>query len=292
MAQDITLLGASYSAVPAVVLPKTGGGSASFTDVTDTTAAAEDVASGKYFYTASGERTAGTASGGGDNLPTFISRGSLGSYTFSDSSVPDYCFYQSKFESLSLPNLQTMQKDAVFRGATIGNLNLPNLEVCRNNFFDGLKTASLSLPKLATCGQGAFQYCTASSLSLPKFVNATGQTAFKEMTNLTSIDLPLCTTPGNYAFERCTSLALVDFGVLSQIPQGLFNYCTALSTLILRNTNLVSLANVNAFNNMGGRAVTVYVPQSLVNTYPTASNWVNVTGATLTFAAIEGSQYE
>ena len=65
MAQNITLLGASYSAVPAVTLPKTGGGTASFTDVTDTTAAASDVASGKYFYTAAGVRTQGTSSGGG-----------------------------------------------------------------------------------------------------------------------------------------------------------------------------------------------------------------------------------
>lgn len=65
MAQNITLMGASYTAVPAVTLPKTGGGTASFTDVTDTTAAASDVASGKYFYTAAGVRTQGTNSGGG-----------------------------------------------------------------------------------------------------------------------------------------------------------------------------------------------------------------------------------
>lgn len=65
MAQNITLLGASYSNVPAVQLPKTGGGTATFTDVTDTTAAAADVATGKYFYTALGERTQGTNSGGG-----------------------------------------------------------------------------------------------------------------------------------------------------------------------------------------------------------------------------------
>ena len=65
MSQNITIMGASYSAVPAVTLPKTGGGTASFIDVTDTTAAASDVASGKYFYTAAGVRTAGTSSGGG-----------------------------------------------------------------------------------------------------------------------------------------------------------------------------------------------------------------------------------
>lgn len=64
MSQNITIMGASYSSVPAVTLPKTGGGTAAFTDVTDTTAAAADVASGKYFYTADGARTQGTSSGG------------------------------------------------------------------------------------------------------------------------------------------------------------------------------------------------------------------------------------
>lgn len=64
MAQNITLLGALYTGVPAVTLPKTGGGTATFTDVTDTTATASDVASGKYFYTSSGVRTQGTSSGG------------------------------------------------------------------------------------------------------------------------------------------------------------------------------------------------------------------------------------
>ena len=51
MSQNISLWGASYSAVPSILLPKQGGGTASFTDVSDTTAAASDVASGKYFYT-------------------------------------------------------------------------------------------------------------------------------------------------------------------------------------------------------------------------------------------------
>ena len=65
MAQNITLMGASYADVPAVELPKTGGGSAMFTDVSDTTAVAADVASGKYFYNSAGAKTQGTASGGG-----------------------------------------------------------------------------------------------------------------------------------------------------------------------------------------------------------------------------------
>lgn len=62
MAQDITLMGASYEDVPAVELPKTGGGTAVFHDVSDTTATASDVVTGKTFLASDGSLTTGTAS--------------------------------------------------------------------------------------------------------------------------------------------------------------------------------------------------------------------------------------
>lgn len=91
---NITLMGASYTDVPAVDLPQTGGGTVRFyengggggtpaisvvdtldshggtvreitaLDISDTTAVAADVAQGKYFYTAAGVKTAGTGSSG------------------------------------------------------------------------------------------------------------------------------------------------------------------------------------------------------------------------------------
>ena len=61
---NITWLGNSYTQVGQVDLPKTGGGTATFHDVTDTTATASDVSNTKYFYTAAGVRTQGTNSGG------------------------------------------------------------------------------------------------------------------------------------------------------------------------------------------------------------------------------------
>ena len=88
MSQNISLLGATYSAVPAVTLPKQGGGTATFTDVTDTTAEAADVSNTKYFYNAQGQRVQGTNSGGGSskNVQIYAGRGESNqtSYTATD----------------------------------------------------------------------------------------------------------------------------------------------------------------------------------------------------------------
>ncbi len=80
MAQNITLLGASYSDVPAVILPKTGGGTARFDDTTDADATAADIAEGKTAYV-NGSKIYGAASGGGaSNLVqgTFTTQSSAG----------------------------------------------------------------------------------------------------------------------------------------------------------------------------------------------------------------------
>lgn len=118
MAQNITLLGASYTAVPGVQLPKTGGGMALFTDVTDTTAAASDVATGKYFYTAAGPQnygcyqTHGTPSASGNTLtipmPTFYMRGSTTYLNSSNWGKITDIRYQCKVELYRAPLPSTL----------------------------------------------------------------------------------------------------------------------------------------------------------------------------------------
>lgn len=60
MAQDVKIAGVNYSAVPSIIVPKQNSGNASFFDVSDTTAVASDVTSGKIFYASDGVKTTGT----------------------------------------------------------------------------------------------------------------------------------------------------------------------------------------------------------------------------------------
>lgn len=60
MAQNVVINGVTYSNCPEVDIPKSGGGTAKFFDIADSTAAAGDVLSGKYFYKSTGEKTQGS----------------------------------------------------------------------------------------------------------------------------------------------------------------------------------------------------------------------------------------
>lgn len=177
MAQDITLLGASYSTVPAVTLPKTGGGTASFTDVSDTTAAAADVASGKYFYTSAGVRTAGTNSGGGGGSPTLLATLSLGTISTSSttatntgqsisvSGINDYdlLIVETSVDSIWVNrHMATVKLIWLTADSTIGTKNAATIATatwnCRNN------SSSTVTTRASTTAYGIYPYsCSISN---------------------------------------------------------------------------------------------------------------------------------
>ena len=220
MAQNITLLGASYADVPAVELPKTGGGTASFTDITDTTAAAADVAQGKYFYDSAGVRTEGTASGGGDTVGEYLTN------------------TLTQYEN---ENITTVPMTYAFSGCTsLTSLKMPNLTSSNAYLVNGCSGLTI--------------------LVFPKLATFSGWQIFAGATNLHTIDIL-----GPSAFR-----------------QQVFSGDSKLNTLILRRQTLITMANINTFNNTcfasGKSGGTLYVPSALVSSYQSASNWSTILG--------------
>ena len=64
MAQNVIINGVTYSSVPEVDIPKSGGGTAKFYDTASADAAQGDILSGKKAYGASGEITGSMADNG------------------------------------------------------------------------------------------------------------------------------------------------------------------------------------------------------------------------------------
>lgn len=61
---SVVINGVQYADVPAVQIPKVGGGTATFHDTADADAIAADVLSGKDFYTSTGQATGSMANNG------------------------------------------------------------------------------------------------------------------------------------------------------------------------------------------------------------------------------------
>ena len=73
----------------------------------------------------------------------------------------------------------------------------------------------------------------------------------------------------DYAEDRCYSLSLN----VTKIRPFAFRQYTCLQQLYLSNSEVVVLENINAFY---GIKPTVFVPESLVDSYKTATNWSKI----------------
>ena len=106
------------------------------------------------------------------------------------------------------------------------------------------------------------------------------------------------TTLGPYALAY-KSIVKADLCV-TRIERNAFESSYDLKVLILRYNGVVTLANVNAITNCGlydsyGEAEyggKIYVPQSYISQYTSATNWSSVFNGSIELLPIEGSEYE
>jgi len=135
----------------------------------------------------------------------------------------------------------------------------------------------LSIPNVELIGAYAFMNTGMKKLVIHKTVRLDGWQIFSKMTNLEELDI---------------------MNVISS-QQQLFSDSVKMSVLIIRDTNniLTLVNNTNVFNNTpfasGKSGGTLYVPQSLISSYQSATTWSTILGyENNQILPIEGSQYE
>ena len=163
----ISLLGATYSNVPAVELPVSGGGTASFTDVTDTTATASDVLAGKYFYLANGTFTEGTGTGGGGSsvqvgqTETELESEAL-TISFTGLSGEPTSFIMWSIDPVSTGTpakvASIVYDGSDLHGQTITNTNNAQVSYDGSNFSKAYSNGTLTITSTSSYF-GAFIYC-------------------------------------------------------------------------------------------------------------------------------------
>lgn len=172
----------------------------------------------------------------------------------------------------------------------IVEINLPKVTYVGNDAFSHcIKLKNISLPLCTTTGSNAFSYCAFESISLPS-CQSLGSGSLRGCKQLTSVNLPLVTTINGYTFYG-TPIQVLDLPALTSINAYGFEYTDNLHTLILRNSNICVLENTNAFvgTKIADGTGYIYVPDNLVDSYKTATNWVTFANQIKPISELEGS---
>ena len=270
MAQNVTIMGASYSDVPAVTLPKTGGGTSTFTDVTDTTASASDVVSGKYFYTASGVRTQGTGSGGG-GTPTLQTKSKT--YTPSTSQQTEAVTYDSGYDGLDAVNItvNAMPSGTVIPATSISSTNA-TLSTETNTIVLS-KTVS-NIPQVTTAGYVSSGTSGNTDITLRASATTKGATSYYATTSDQTI------ASGTYLTGTQTIKALSQTNLTADnIKSG--------TTITVNNGNADVWSVLGTYSGGGGTDHLTKIATKSLGTISTSSTSATDTGQTLNVSGFD-----
>lgn len=185
-------------------------------------------------------------------------------------SIASYTFYNNIFlTSIICPSTITSIGNYAFANSTIKTVVLDSVTTIGNNAFYGCyDMTSIDLgDSLTTINYAAFSNCNKiTNYNLPNTLTSIGNSAFNNNTMLTSIIIPSGVT---------------------QINPSVFNACTNLASITLQSTTVVTLSRTNAIPASASHTMTIYVPNDLISSYQTATNWSTLyNNGYITFTAI------
>ena len=169
-------------------------------------------------------------------------------------------------------------------------LTAANFSICsridNSAFYSCIKLKTINFPSCKYIGSYAFDNCSELITANFPLCSSIGSYAFAYCNKLSSIRFTSCENIAAYAFQGCNLLTTVIFSNSSTI-QGLisvyaFRSCYNLLSLYLLASMLYRLSGSSIFistpisdytTSTGGVYGSIYVPQSLYNSYISSTNW-------------------
>lgn len=192
-------------------------------------------------------------------------------------------------KNYSNSRVTSIKKNAFCTGYGLQSVSFPNVTMILEGGFDGCSDLeSINFPKLTRVDNKGFSGCEhVTEFNFP-LVTRLGESAFISCSRCKKIICPNATSAMTYAFAFCNLLESVDISSATSIGSNSFQYDYSLVAVIIRQENSActlgsSLAfrncyhfygTVNAtYNPNGLKDGYIYVPDSLVDSYKSATNW-------------------
>lgn len=211
---------------------------------------------GEYDITQYAKVNVNVAGSGGNNIDGLID-GSITEITSNVETVRGGAFNNcSSLTSISLPNAKEILGGCLSNTTKLKNFYVPNVESIPSYMGQNSGLTNIELPSATT-------------------INAN---AFNGMKNLISAKFDIVEILESSTFYNCTSLQTVKLLKTKTIKSDAFKMCVKLKNIYLGYEGVVTLENVNAFNNTTG--VTIHVRSDYVDLYANATNWSGLASVT------------
>lgn len=268
-------------------------------DLTSDTVSTNNLLVGGTAVGASGNVISGVAQE--SRIDEFLNGTISGEYVNDDMTIVGkfaFAYCDANDFSVSLPNVTELDSGA-FRNSNLTAAYLPKVTTLSSgsasHFAYCKKLTSIDLSKVDEARPMMFDYCS----SLVN-VNVKGMTKtyyngaiFRGCTSLETIVIPANNGLYSDTFKDCTNLKYIDTS--ANTFNGCFGNCSSLQIIVNRYNGVCGMNNPFQGSSIaqGGSGAIMYVPQSMVASYNSATNWsVYVGYGTLEFRSIEGSTYE
>lgn len=160
-------------------------------------------------------------------------------------------------------------------GLSLVSITAEDETIAQSKYQNRVVTYSVDFPNATSVGNYALSGCMAlTSVNMPKAVSI-GRGSIQNCPSLTSVNMPKIETVDAGTVLNCISLKSLDMPNVTSIGESAMTNCILLKSVRLGANKVATLANANALLSTpiaNGKGY-IYVPDDLVESYKTATNW-------------------